>query len=725
MRRQTSSKLLAIAFLLCGAAWAQEEDGPGRGVARISVIDGDVSVRRGDSGDWVAAAINAPLVVNDNLLTGAASRAEIQFDYANMLRLSSNAEVQLSELENRRYQVQVSRGTVTLSVLRDSDADIEVDTPNVSVRPVKRGEYRITVGEDGQSELTVRSGEAEVFTPRGSERLNSGHTMLVRGASSDPEFQTVRAIPEDDWDRWNENRDRSLERSQSYQYVSRDIYGADDLDAYGRWVDVPAYGWSWSPYGVGPGWAPYRYGRWAWIDWYGWNWVSYDPWGWAPYHYGRWFNYGSYGWCWYPGPMHQRHYWRPALVAFFGWGGYGGLHAGIGFGFGNVGWVPLAPYEPYYPWYGRGFYSGYRNRNYIDNSVRIVNNVNITNMYRNARVANGITGVDSGDFVRGRAGRAIQANDVNIRNTNLVRGAMPVAPGSESLRFSDREARVTNMARSSEATRFSNRRQPAAVERVPFEQQRQGMEQMVRRTYEGRGVQAPAAAGSVRASSPGGTGRGAAPARAESGNLPRSVAPERSQPGWRRIGEPASRPEASQSGNLPRVEPRGQQSTPGSDRPALRRSEEPANRGSSGDNWRRFGTPAPQPQAAPAPSRPDASPRDSGQGNIRRDSEGAGRSGSGRTSEPAPRMSAPRSEAPAAPHYQAPRQERQSGEPVRINPPIVRERSTPRSESPSNFTRASQPMGGRSGGAGMSRGGGGASSSGGSANGGGGRGRGR
>ena len=691
MRRQTSSKLLAIAFLLCGAAWAQEEDGPGRGVARISLINGDVSVQRGDSGDWVAAAINAPLVVNDNLLTGAASRAEIQFDYANMLRLSSNAEVQLSELENRRYQVQVSRGTVTLSVLRDSDADIEVDTPNVSVRPVKRGEYRITVGEDGQSELTVRSGEAEVFTPRGSERLNSGHTMLVRGASSDPEFQTVRAIPEDDWDRWNENRDRSLERSQSYQYVSRDIYGADDLDAYGRWVDVPAYGWSWSPYGVGPGWAPYRYGRWAWIDWYGWNWVSYDPWGWAPYHYGRWFNYGSYGWCWYPGPMHQRHYWRPALVAFFGWGGYGGLHAGIGFGFGNVGWVPLAPYEPYYPWYGRGFYSGYRNRNYIDNSVRIVNNVNITNMYRNARVANGITGVDSGDFVRGRAGRAIQANDVNIRNTNLVRGAMPVAPGSESLRFSDREARVTNMARSSEATRFSNRRQPAAVERVPFEQQRQGMEQMVRRTYEGRGVQAPAAAGSVRASSPGGTGRGAAPARAESGNLPRSVAPERSQPGWRRIGEPASRPEASQSGNLPRVEPRGQQSTPGSDRPALRRSEEPANRGSSGDNWRRFGTPAPQSQAAPAPSRPDASPRDSGQGNIR----------------------------------QAPRQERQSGEPVRINPPIVRERSTPRSESPSNFTRASQPMGGRSGGAGMSRGGGGASSSGGSANGGGGRGRGR
>jgi len=29
----------------------REEDGPGRGVARISLMNGDVSVRRGDSGD--------------------------------------------------------------------------------------------------------------------------------------------------------------------------------------------------------------------------------------------------------------------------------------------------------------------------------------------------------------------------------------------------------------------------------------------------------------------------------------------------------------------------------------------------------------------------------------------------------------------------------------------------------------------------------------------------
>src|SRR5919106_1749284 len=77
------------------AGWGDTED-PGRGVARVSVLSGDVSVKRGDSGEWIAAAINAPLVVQDSLLTGVGtSRAEIQFDWANMIRLSHDAEVRL------------------------------------------------------------------------------------------------------------------------------------------------------------------------------------------------------------------------------------------------------------------------------------------------------------------------------------------------------------------------------------------------------------------------------------------------------------------------------------------------------------------------------------------------------------------------------------------------------------------------------------------------------
>jgi ferric-dicitrate binding protein FerR (iron transport regulator) len=164
----------------------QPADDASRGVARISFINGDVSVRRGDSGEIVAAAINAPLVLQDSLLTGSGATAEIQFDSANMIRLGQNSEVRLTELAYQRAQIQVATGTATFRVLRDSDARMEIDTPQVSVRPMRLGSYRITIREDGTSEIAVRSGEAEIFSPRGSEALHAGQMIVARGTQRIP-----------------------------------------------------------------------------------------------------------------------------------------------------------------------------------------------------------------------------------------------------------------------------------------------------------------------------------------------------------------------------------------------------------------------------------------------------------------------------------------------------------------------------------------------------------
>jgi hypothetical protein len=143
---QTMSRTI-LAVLLAGTAvvWAQQpaqqqdDDGyaPEHGVARISLVNGEVSVRRGDSGDLSAAAMNGPLVVNDMLSTGPNGRAEIQFDFGNMIRLGPGSEVRMGELEDRRYLVQVATGTTTFRVLRDSGADVEIRTPKVSVRTIE------------------------------------------------------------------------------------------------------------------------------------------------------------------------------------------------------------------------------------------------------------------------------------------------------------------------------------------------------------------------------------------------------------------------------------------------------------------------------------------------------------------------------------------------------------------------------------------------------------
>lgn len=500
----------------------------------MSFLQGDVSVQRGDSGDWVAATVNAPLITGDRLATGPNARTEVQFDAADIVRVSGNSEITMTQLEDGRSQMGLSRGTVTFRVLRSSNADLEVDTPSVSVRPSKIGSYRIAVTDAGETEVTARSGEVEVFSPAGSQWVQSGQKLMARGPASDPEFQVVRAAPDDDWDRWSDRRDQTASRSRSAQYVGPGVYGAEDLDPYGNWVDVPGYGYAWHPVVV-DGWAPYRQGRWVWVDWYGWTWVSYEPWGWAPYHYGRWFFEPAYGWCWYPGLIGVRHYWAPALVAFFGFGG----GVSVGFGFGNVGWVPLAPYEALHPWWGRGYYGG---GTYINRSINITN-INVTNVYRNARVTNGVTGVSEGDFRAGRFNSFVRPSSDQMRQAGAVRGPMPIAPDRAHLQFSERQAAF--VPRSSGNTRFFTREQPNPAPRVSFAEQRQAL----------------------------GAARRPAPALAPQAGATPSPRGPNGVPGWQRFG------------NSREYQP-----------PQVQSQAPPPNRG-----WNRFGNsrPAPQPEARP------------------------------------------------------------------------------------------------------------------------------
>jgi hypothetical protein len=745
---------LVMAFASASTGWTQDpEDGPGRGVARISLLNGDVSVKRGESGDFIAAALNAPLVVQDRIFTGAASRAELQFDWANMIRLSSNAEIRLAELEYQRYIIQVARGTVTFRVLRDQEADVEVSTPSVAVRPIKRGMYRISVHDDGTSEITVRSGEAEIFTTRGSERLRSGRTMYARGTASDPEFRVADEIAEDDWDRWNTGRDGDLERSRSYNYLSRDIYGAEDLDDHGRWVHVPSYGHVWSPR-VAFGWAPYRYGRWAWVDWYGWTWISHDPWGWAPYHYGRWFYSSPYGWCWYPGRASIRHYWSPALVAFVGFG----RGVGVGFGFGRVGWIPLAPYERFNRWWGPRYYNGYRNRTYIDNSVTIVNNVNVRTSFRNGRVNDAITAIDRDGFSRGRVGRAVRGDDAEFSSARLVQGQLPVVPSRESLRVADRGATTVAESRTD---RFFSRRGAAPVDKVPFEDQQRGVEQTARRVFgdDSRGGGSVTAAGTPggpreATSESRGWRRADEPARgADRGNaelqrglVERNGSTERrgggAEPGggdWRRFGTPRTTEstagaDGTRGDRLGRFgepatvrsldqQPAGSPQSAGSGAVQERNPAQDRNNAtsrSSEDGWRRFSgrgssdrSVASDPSSGVGAGSSGRSDREGWQRDLNTGSESPGRDASrgetGRSSE-SPRIDSSRENFsrgfPSG--MESPRTERRTdrGGEVRISPPIVRDRgSFGGGDSTRSAPRMSSPR--VEGGGGGSRGGGG------------------
>src|ERR1039457_4495642 len=603
-------------------ARAQDPDDLKRGVARISLMNGDVSVRRGDSGEWVAGVINAPLLTDDRVATGPNSRAEVQFDASNLVRLGANGELRLTQLESARYQMELVRGVMTYRMLRTSDGNIEIDTPSLSVRPSRQGSFRISVNEAGETEVTARNGDVEVFTPHGSQWVRSGQTLTARGASSHAEFQGAAAGGTDDWGRWSDNRDRTITQAVSPRYVGAGVYGTEDLDAAGTWSSVPEYGNVWRPT-VGPDWAPYQSGRWVYEDWYGCTWVSYDPWGWAPYHYGRWFHDG-FGWGWYPGLITSRHYWSPALVGFFG---FGSGRFGVGFGFGNVGWCALAPFEVFHPWWGRGYAGGGFNR-----SMNITN-VNVNNVYRNARYRNGISAVAAGDFQSGRFNHVIRTSGAQVGAAGVIRGQMPFNAGSANRRFSDRAATV--VPRTNVNYHAFTHQQPNPVQRG----------QLSSGGAASRMSNAPAVAQNNRGSSPQGA----------QGN---------DAGGWRRFGSPSG--QAAGQGNQPAANRNGLGAT--GQTQAGRPAASPSNDSRGG--WQRFGTPGGG-NSAPSQRQTQTAPRQDY------------RSGSPASLRIAPPVVRPR-RSYSAPGYSAPRQSAPSYSAPRQSAPAARSSgggSAPRSSS--------------------------------------------
>ncbi|HEV2348856.1 MAG TPA: DUF6600 domain-containing protein [Terriglobia bacterium] len=446
-------------------------------MARVSLVQGNVSTMNGDAGQWVATTVNAPIQRGDKISTGDRSRSEIQLDYANVLRLDQQSQANVADLTRSRIQLQLSQGNANYDVLEGSEAEAEIDTPNVAVHPNQAGSYRIQVDPNsGETMVTVRKGQAEVSTPQGSTTVEEGQMITIRGTDN-PQYQVNDAPARDEWDEWNQNRDNQILQAQSWKHTDKYYTGTQDLDQYGHWHNDPGYGDVWSP-DAGPDWAPYQDGRWVWEPYYGWTWVSDEPWGWAPYHYGRWF-YNDDAWDWWPGPIYAGYdpLWAPAYVSFFGFGG----GFGFGFGFGSIGWCPIGPFDSYYPWYGRGFHNTY-------NSVNITNITNINNFRGRAivrpmpplatggrypRMSNipgtnknpgalrGFTTVSAHDFGNGRVPRnASHISASQLRQAQRIRGGVPVAPTRQS--FSPTGRTVSRPATAARNQTFFSRNQSTA-----------------------------------------------------------------------------------------------------------------------------------------------------------------------------------------------------------------------------------------------------------------------
>jgi len=437
-------------------------DPPSR-VARISFIDGSVSLQPGGTGDWGTAAKNRPMTVGDKLWVDQNSRAELQAGQA-ALHLGSMTAISFLNLDQNITQIRLAEGKLNFRVREILQGDnYEVDTPNLAFTVREAGDFRIDVNENGDyTSVTAIRGQGEIAAGGQTYPVHAGERADITGSDNNIKFSTAAAPAPDDLDRWAQDRDLKEDNSPSAKYVSRDTVGYSDLDENGTWSEQPDYGPVWTPNAVGPDWAPYSDGYWNWVGPWGWTWVGYEPWGFAPYHYGRWNRFG-WGWGWCPGPFYGRPFYGPAFVGFLG----GGFGFGFGFG-GGFGWFPLGWGEPFHPWYhaGGNYWRNVNVHNTFIRNTNIINGAGSRNFnYRYAHNANAVTAASHSAFVNGQhiTRGATHLSESALRGASVINRINASPTRASYLGASNSHGRVATPSASVQNRSVMARTAPAAA----------------------------------------------------------------------------------------------------------------------------------------------------------------------------------------------------------------------------------------------------------------------
>lgn len=333
---------------IAGLANAQAQgDPPGR-VARLAFEQGTVSFHDGEDTGWTAAAVNDALTTGDSLWTEPNSRSEVSVA-GTRVRLDPSTQLDLLQIDDSRTRLQLDQGRLDIKTFTmDTAQPYEIVTPRGTVKLEAQGDYYIESGStEDPTRLGVRAGAAQITGLNGQVlAVRAGEVGEITGDAATPQLRTIKAAPPPMPSYWAQ-RDRQISYAAP-QYLSADVVGYEDMQAYGSWSNDPEYGEVWAPNSVPDGWRPYYTGRWAYSQPYGWTWVDEQPWGFAPYHYGRWANRNN-RWYWVPPERRERAVYAPALVAFMG-----GVEFGVAIGHASaapVGWFPLGPREAYVPPY--------------------------------------------------------------------------------------------------------------------------------------------------------------------------------------------------------------------------------------------------------------------------------------------------------------------------------------------------------------------------------------
>jgi FecR protein len=303
--------------------------------ARLTYLQGTVTVNQPDNSAGVPAQLNLPLLSGVQLVTGDDGQAEVEFEDGSVVRITPNSAFSLDNLSvdsdgvfttdltllhglayaelraTPQYRYYLSAGGSVLSPVENVTVRVNFDEPPAIFSVL-----------DGTAHLEWRRAPNSDMSSAGYQTdVRAGETLRTDPVDSNRYFLT-QGVDEDSWDQWNEDLDQSAaaqaadSTSVRNNYAGAQGYGWSDLDANGSWYDVPGEGPVWQPQVAveNPGFDPYGNGAWVAYSGIGYVWASAYPWGWTPYRCGSWSYFNSFGWGWAPG----------AGCGGFGWGFAGG-----------------------------------------------------------------------------------------------------------------------------------------------------------------------------------------------------------------------------------------------------------------------------------------------------------------------------------------------------------------------------------------------------------------
>ena len=309
-------------------------------VGRITNVEGQLLRFVPDQNDWVATIKDAPFGIQDALYSDQEGKAEIFMPNNIWVRLGGSTQVQLIATQPDAVELDVSLGVARI-FNESAEAIIKVTTPFGYVVAPQNTSFDLYVG-DQSTEIIALSGTVDFIHIADNtkyEVVSGGSSVIANTTQVGSGDGTVEA----DWDAWNQTRNevwakRDSETMPSAQYLPESLRNdAYELEENGKWERVTYQGREiemWRPTAVAADWAPFTSGRWT--EWNGDNtWVPDEPFGYTTHHYGYWISIEE-RWYWQPPPLTEPEpSWYPGRVAWVG-------------SDDEVGWVPLAPEEPYY-----------------------------------------------------------------------------------------------------------------------------------------------------------------------------------------------------------------------------------------------------------------------------------------------------------------------------------------------------------------------------------------